>query len=220
MVISLLLCLGLVNASGQERTYLSATLDAAPKAQASFYKEAAGKDGDRFIGKIYSMDGKLKAEGRFVDAALTIEDGSFKFYHTNGKLESEGAYAQGWKSGVWKRFDQWGRPLSEKVYDPEVLANVIFSQPDMMPQYPGGDATLQAELKNKVAEKASTRPRGKMKATIVVEKDGSVSEVKVVEGVGGSIDELAMAAIKSTKWNPGMAKGRPVRVQMTLPLQF
>lgn len=222
MLTALLLCLSIGNASGQgsERVYLNATLETAPKALASYYREQVGKDGDRFVGKTFSMDGKLKAEGRYTDPELQIEDGQFTFYHPNGKVESSGAYAQGWKSGVWQRFDQWGHPLSEKIYDPEVLANVVFSQPDQMPQYPGGDATLQTLVKERVAQRSSARPRGKMKTTFVVEKDGSLSDVKVVQGVGGNIDELALAAIKETKWSPGLAKGRPVRVQMTLPLQF
>ena len=222
MFTTLLICLSVFEALGQgeERVYLSATLEEAPKAQAAYYKQQAGKDGDKFIGKTFSMDGKLKVEGRYVDPDLRIEDGVFTFYHPNGKIESTGAYAQGWKSGVWQRFDQWGRPLSEKVYDPEVLANVIFTQPDQMPRYPGGDATLQTLVKTQVAEKSATRPRGKLKATFVVEKDGSLSDVKMIQGVGGNIDELAMAAIKDTRWTPGLAKGRPVRVQMTVPLQF
>lgn len=222
MLTALLACLafGDASAQGSERVYLSATLEVAPKTQAVYYREQTGKDGDHFIGKTFSMNEKLKAEGRYADPDLEIEDGIFTFYHPNGKIESTGAYAQGWKSGVWQRFDEWGHPLSEKVYDPEVLANVVFSQPDQMPYYPGGDATLQALVKKQVAQKSSTRFKGKMKTTFVVEKDGSISDVKVVQGVGGNVDELALAAIKNTKWSPGLAKGRPVRVQMTLPLHF
>ena len=222
MLTALLVCLAMGDANGQgtERVYLNTTLEETPKAQAAYYREQSGKDGDRFIGKTFSIDGKLKAQGSYMDPDLRIEDGTFTFYHPNGKVESMGAYAQGWKSGMWQRFDQWGRSLSEKIYDPEVLANVVFSQPDQMPHFPGGNATLQSLVKERVAKKSSTRPRGKLRTTFVVEKDGTLSDVKVIQGVGGSIDELALAAIKETKWSPGLAKGRPVRVQMTLPLQF
>ena len=62
---------------------------------------------------------------------------------------------------------------------------------------------------------------GKVFLSFVVEKDGSVSDVTLVKGIGGGCDEEAMRVIKkSPKWTPGIQNGRPVRVRYTMPLSF
>ena len=54
-----------------------------------------------------------------------------------------------------------------------------------------------------------------------VERDGSITNVKVVQGIGGGCDEEAQRVIENMpKWNPGLQKGRPVRVQFTIPISF
>ena len=53
----------------------------------------------------------------------------------------------GHKSGVWLRFDQWGRPLAEKVYDPEPLMNIVYTRAETMPAYPGGEKELVKVLR-------------------------------------------------------------------------
>ncbi|HEX2963825.1 MAG TPA: energy transducer TonB [Ignavibacteriales bacterium] len=55
----------------------------------------------------------------------------------------------------------------------------------------------------------------------IIEKDGSMSDIKVVKGIGGGCDEEAVRVTKLMgKWNPGMQKGKPVRVRMVMPYQF
>jgi protein TonB len=63
--------------------------------------------------------------------------------------------------------------------------------------------------------------RGKVYLTFVVERDGSVSNVKVVKGVDKLLDDEAIKAIEaSPKWNPGLQRGRPVRVRFSIFLNF
>jgi len=57
--------------------------------------------------------------------------------------------------------------------------------------------------------------------SFVVEKDGSVSNVTVIRGIGYGCDEEALRVIsKSPKWKPGKQNGRNVRVKYTMPLGF
>jgi hypothetical protein len=96
-----------------------------------------GKRGQLFIGKVHAPDGRLIAEGQFLDARLQEMHGAFVFYHGNGQVESKGRFEHGRKSGVWQRFDPAGRPLAERIYDPEamermdrtVAANVASNAP-------------------------------------------------------------------------------------------
>jgi periplasmic protein TonB len=62
---------------------------------------------------------------------------------------------------------------------------------------------------------------GKVFVQFVVDKDGSLSEVKVIKGIGAGCDEEAIRVLKeSPKWTPGKQRGRAVRVRMSLPIFF
>ena len=62
---------------------------------------------------------------------------------------------------------------------------------------------------------------GKVYITFVVEKDGSITDVKVLRGIGGGCDEEAVRVVQSMpRWSPGKQRGKPVRVQYNLPVRF
>jgi protein TonB len=55
----------------------------------------------------------------------------------------------------------------------------------------------------------------------VVEIDGSITDVKVLRGIGGGCDEEAVRVVESMpKWKPGKQRGKPVRVSYNLPVKF
>lgn len=54
-----------------------------------------------------------------------------------------------------------------------------------------------------------------------VEKDGYISDLKVIRGIGGGCDEEALRVLsKSPRWVPGEQRGKPVRVSYTVPIFF
>ncbi|MDE7357323.1 MAG: energy transducer TonB, partial [Bacteroidales bacterium] len=62
---------------------------------------------------------------------------------------------------------------------------------------------------------------GRVYVTFVVEKDGSITDVKVLRGIGGGCDEEAVRVVKAMpKWKPGKQRGRPVRVLYRVPINF
>lgn len=63
---------------------------------------------------------------------------------------------------------------------------------------------------------------GVVYVTFVVEKDGSVSDVRVIRGIGGGCDEEAVRLVRLTSsfWTPAFQGGLPVRMQMTVPVKF
>lgn len=68
---------------------------------------------------------------------------------------------------------------------------------------------------------AESAIQGSVIVQFIVEKDGSVTETKILRGIGGGCDEEALKVIESMpKWTPGKQRGRPVRVQFTLPVRF
>lgn len=221
---------GLAPATAQvsgERQYLDEVLASTTVKKARYYRVNEGKEGELYIGKIYTTDGKLKAEGRYQDAALTLPSGPFTYYHANGKVESRGLYVDGNKTGVWERFDVWGGALAEKIYDPEPLANIIYTRAQTMPEYPGGgEKAFVRHLREKASPINGDKLKGEVMASFVVEKNGELTDVRVIrdgaeEGKNSVFEDQLVDAVKATSpWQPGAEQGRPVRVQMRVPVQF
>jgi protein TonB len=61
---------------------------------------------------------------------------------------------------------------------------------------------------------------GKVFVEFVVDKNGDVSNLKVIRGIGSGCDEEAMRVLALTKWQPGRQRGKPVKVRMTMPMNF
>lgn len=207
-----------VSANAQ-RVWLDQGLEPSVKAKATYYLEAGGTDGTGgtggFLADIFNLDGTLKAQGRYADQAFRVPDGHFKFFHPNGKLESEGDYAMGNKDGIWVRKDQWGRPLAEKVYNAEWMKNIVYTVAQTMPQYPGGEKAMVRYIREKVG-----RAQGDVMASFIVEKDGNLSGVQVVGAEDPQIaDQIASAISAAPRWAAGQQDGQPVRVQMRVPLK-
>lgn len=100
----------------------------------------------------------------------------------------------------------------------------IYQIVDEMPQYPGGEkAMMEYVAKNvKYPQEAKDKEiQGRVFVGFIVEKDGSVNEVKVLRGIGGGCDEEAVRVVSSMpKWKPGIKDGKPVRVSYMMPLNF
>lgn len=100
----------------------------------------------------------------------------------------------------------------------------IFTVVESMPSFPGGEAARIKYLAENIKYPQMAREsgiQGRVFVTFVVEKDGSVTDVKVLRGIGGGCDEEAIRVIENMpKWNPGKQRGKPVRVQFNMPILF
>ncbi len=95
---------------------------------------------------------------------------------------------------------------------------------EMMPQYPGGLAAMLKYIREniKYPEQAmKERIQGRVTVSFIIEKDGSISDVKAVRSVHPLLDKEAVRMVKSMpKWSPGKNNGKPVRVRFNLPVMF
>jgi protein TonB len=95
--------------------------------------------------------------------------------------------------------------------------------PDVMPKFPGDIGAFMSNHADYPVYLREASIEGTVYATFVVERDGTVSDVKILRGVAGAekLSESTVSAIKSMpKWTPGQLKGQPVRVQYVLPVHF
>lgn len=100
--------------------------------------------------------------------------------------------------------------------------NKIFEVVEQQPQFPGGSVNgwLADHIKYPVVA-AENGISGRVVVQFVVERDGSVSQVRVVRGVDPSLDKEAQRVISSMpKWIPGKQNGSAVRVKYTVPVTF
>ena len=111
-----------------------------------------------------------------------------------------------------------------EVEEEEVVEQEIFQIVEEMPAFPGGEAKLMEYVAKNIKYPQIAREtgiQGRVFVGFVVEPDGSVSNVKVLRGIGGGCDEEAMRVVKSMpKWKPGKQRGKAVRVSYMLPVNF
>ena len=106
---------------------------------------------------------------------------------------------------------------------PEV-SNKVFDVVEEMPHFPGGAAALQAFLSSNtkypvVAQENGVQ--GRVIVSFVVERDGSITDVRVVRSVDPSLDREASRVVRSMpRWSPGKQNGSAVRVKYTVPVVF
>ena len=100
----------------------------------------------------------------------------------------------------------------------------VFDVVEQMPQFPGGDAALFEYLSTHIKYPAIAEEngvQGRVIVTFVVERDGSITDVKVVKSVDPSLDKEAARVVQGMpKWIPGKQNGAAVRVKYTVPVTF
>lgn len=110
------------------------------------------------------------------------------------------------------------------VEEEEVEEEQIFTIVEDQPSFPGGDAALMQYLTNNLRYPTMAREagiQGTVFVTFVVERDGSITDVRVLRGVGGGLDEEAVRVVRNMpRWTPGRQRGQAVRVQFNLPIRF
>lgn len=104
----------------------------------------------------------------------------------------------------------------------KVLENGVYEYVEEMPTYPGGMAAFMAFVqKNFKYPKGVEQEgiQGRIVCTLVINEDGSVSDVKVVKPVHPLFDAESIRVMESMpKWNPGRHEGKAVKVRYTLPI--
>ena len=106
---------------------------------------------------------------------------------------------------------------------PEV-SNKVFDVVEEMPSFPGGQAALMSFLSSNIKYPVVAQENGVQGRVIVgfvVERDGSITDVKVMRSVDPSLDREAQRVVKAMpRWKPGKQNGSAVRVKYTVPVVF
>lgn len=108
---------------------------------------------------------------------------------------------------------------TEEEDEGEVQPFVVVEQD---PEFPGGMDSLNAWIARNLSYPEQAQDiTGKVFVTFVVEKDGSITNPKILRDIGGGCGAEAIRVVKNMpRWNPGKQRGKPVRVQFNLPINF
>ena len=108
---------------------------------------------------------------------------------------------------------------SEVSVDDEVFVVV-----EEQAEFPGGLDSMYAYIVKNLKSPELAKEKGiegRVFVSFIMEKDGSISNVKILRGIGGGCEEAAVEMIKNMpKWKPGKQRGKPVRFQFNLPIKF
>jgi len=107
-------------------------------------------------------------------------------------------------------------PPPQEEEEPEEDFFVVVEE---MPELIGGLASIQKDIQYpEMARRAGIE--GRVYVQFIVNERGEVENPRVIRGIGGGADEEALRAVRNAKFKPGMQRGRPVRVQYSLPVVF
>lgn len=102
--------------------------------------------------------------------------------------------------------------------------DMVFDVVEVMPQFPGGQiAMMKYIMENMKYPKQAMKEgiQGRVTVRFIVEKDGSISDVKPILSVHPLLNKEAVRVVESMpKWTPGKQNGKPVRVRFNLPVMF
>jgi TonB family protein len=123
-------------------------------------------------------------------------------------------------AGALKRKLQTELAVTKHATTPDSIAN--FETVDVLPEFPGGQEGFGKYIQKQykyTPEAIAKGISGKIIMSFIVEKDGSLTNIKILRDLGLGTGEEALRILeKSPKWKPGKQKGKVVRVNFTIPI--
>ena len=175
------------------------------------------EDNSPIVGAIVKVAGSTKG-------TVTDREGAFRMEVAVGdRIEVMYAGYETFAFGASKAYAK-DRDYTIALYKEGTDHSMVFDAVEVMPQYPGGPQALFEFLSKTIrypveAHKAGIE--GRVLATFVVKKDGSISDAQVVKSVDPQLDAEAIRVINAMpNWEPGRQNGKPVNVKYTVPITF
>lgn len=99
-----------------------------------------------------------------------------------------------------------------------------FDVVEDMPEFPGGDEALLSFIAQNIKYPKTAQRlgvEGRVTLFYVIDKDGSITNIEIIKGIGAGCDEEAIRVLKLLpNYTPGKQRGVPVKVKMRLPVHF
>ena len=113
---------------------------------------------------------------------------------------------------------------SDATAPADTTKNVVYDVTETLPQFPGGQGVMMKYLAANIKYPASAvkaKKQGRVIVAFVIQKDGSVTNARIVRSVDPELDAEALRIVKAMpNWTPGTQDGKPVDVNYTIPVVF
>lgn len=210
LIFSLIFSIGFINAQNK----ITRGSSSKPKAKTTAPAKAKA-----------SSSGKTAKASKPGQSTKTKKKSSSRNYEPDYDWEEEDESEVVWGNDIDKFEsirEQLVAPEPEQPQKP--VREEVYSAVEVQPKFPGGDAALMMWLSKNINYPVRAQENGvegRVIVNFVVEKDGSISGVKVAKGVDKDLDQEAVRVVKKMpKWQPGKNGGQAVRTQYTLPVRF
>lgn len=222
---------------GQDTTYYDYDWNKVSSIKhASYYKIVLYDQADtnRVTETIYFKSGQIKTHKNYSNYKNNKLDGKLKEWYESGQIRKDIDYKDGKKSGQLLTYWDNGKPKRIDTYENDKLiegkcinsdgVETIHYDYEKMPEFPGGINELMQYLVKETKYPNKSRIRGiegRVLVSFIVNKNGTISDIKIVQSVNDELDDEAIRVIKNMpKWEPGMEDGEAVRVAFNLPIKF
>lgn len=167
----------------------------------------------------------------------TVKDGNGHYivFNNNYKtITEEGDVKNGKREGIWKgTFNKGKTNFTEEYASGKLIKGFLIGEAgktinytvkEALPTFKGGESAFGHYLSESIRYPKRAMDKGiqgRVTLSFVIEKDGSLTNIKVLNSVDPELDAEAIRVIRqSPKWNPGLQHGIPVRVVYTIPINF
>lgn len=195
------------------------------------YDDSLTKSG---IIRITDFNGKIFTEDEYSDIPEWKREGYSKEFHDDGTIRYYANYKNNKMHGELSSFYLSGQIKRKDIYENgELVSGNCYTSSGMdttyydyriAPGFIGGDEARIRYLINNIKYPVSARRNGIsgiVKVKFDVEKDGTISNIGILESVHPSLDKESMRVIKKMpSWTPAMIDGEKVRVQINMPIKF
>ncbi len=181
----------------------------------------------------YYANGAKESEGEYVDGYKT---GRWVSWFPSNSLDSEGSYSRNKKIGPWVWYHKNGQISARERYDKDkmkefeyfdeagVKSNVSTAEANLVSEFPGGIEGFLSWMKTSMVYPEEARIKGIsgiVYVNFIVEKDGSISNIKIENPTHALLDAEALRVIKSMpKWRAGKDHNRSLEIVKTAPIRF
>lgn len=221
----------------QDTTYINSDWEkVSTKNDASYYRIILREPADTNLAleSMYYASGQMKSQRYFSNYSKKTLDGKYKEWYNEGQLKSEIDYKDGKKNG--KQLTYWnnGKPKRIDIYENDKFMegkcmssegnDTTYFEYEKMAKFPGGEQELSKYLIKEIKYPKKSRRKGiegRVLVNFIVNKDGTISHVKLIQSVHQELDDEAMRVVKNMpNWEPGRLDGDLVKIAFTLPIRF
>lgn len=200
---------------------------------AAYYRKLY-KKGDLWYAKDYYLTGQLQMEGSFTNKKCTKRSGSFAYYSEDGTIDFKGAYLKNKHEGIWNWYHSNGQKSSEELYIKGKRIKAEYWDANGM-RVDSTEGEHMAKFNESIqgfrkyvdahlvypSSAANQGTEGQVFISFVVEKDGSLSNIKAVKNADYELIKEALRVVRSSpKWEPAKQHNRFVRIHYTFPITF